>query len=49
MVDPGIPALDSTRSAMQGAVIALPGICSAHAQGPFGPDDGRLYLVSFSV
>ena len=42
--------VDSTRSAVQGAVIALPGVYSAPTlKGRVGPNDGQLYLAGFSV
>ncbi len=42
--------VDSTRGAVQGAIIALPGIYSAPTlKGRVGPGDGQLYLAGFSV
>ena len=42
--------VDSTRGAMQGAVIALPGNYAAPTlKGRVGPNDGQLYLAGFSV
>lgn len=42
--------IDSTRSAVQGALIALPGQYRAPTlKGRVGPNDGQLYLAGFSV
>jgi mono/diheme cytochrome c family protein len=41
---------DTTRSAVQGALIALPGVYGAPTlKGRVGPADGQLYLAGFSV
>jgi len=42
--------IDSTRSAVQGALVALPGQYRAPTlKGRVGPNDGQLYLAGFSV
>ena len=42
--------IDSTRSAVQGALVALPGAYTAPTlKGRIGPRDGQLYLAGFSV
>jgi hypothetical protein len=42
--------IDSTRTAVQGAVVALPGEYRAPTlKGRVGPNDGQLYLAGFSV
>ncbi len=42
--------LDSTKSAVQGALIALPGAYTAPTlKGRVGPNDGQVYLAGFSV
>ncbi|CAN5765302.1 hypothetical protein BH11GEM2_BH11GEM2_10660 [soil metagenome] len=42
--------VDSTRTGMQGALIALPGAYLAPTlKGRVGPNDGQLYLAGFSV
>ena len=42
--------IDSTRTAVQGALIALPGTYTAPTlKGRVGPADGQLYLAGFSV